>query len=510
MRITPFTLIILLCLNALVAAPKLPKPWEFGQLPTWDAGVRGGIPKVKTKIEIDAEVLSSKTDPAAFIQSIIDSTKAPAAILLPKGTYHLTSPLSLKSGIVLRGQGPKRTILKFDITLPDTEYTFERPSLGSIRFEGSISEKEISLTDIHLKGTTTLKIAEADTFKKGDLIEVFSENDPALLYTDPRWKRPWADRALGQIVSIVSIKANTIKIDTPLRLNFYLELNPRIRKIEPIEEAGVENLGLERIDNSIDSIIGFEGALNCWALNCNSFMAGRGHIWVNHSRFVTVQGNEVHHAFSYDGGGNGYGLVAGNIAVDCLYIDNIAHNLRHSYMAKKGSNGNVFAYNYSHTRRREPEGEPLLCDISLHGHYPYQNLFEGNVVEYVDLADHWGPTGPDTTFFRNRIKDKVTIRDYSHHMRFIGNVIQNNGIHPDITVQNTSLLENILLSAPNDDQPKYEGELPASLIFESKPGFWGDDLAWPSIGPDSDNSQDIVIPAQHRWEKSKKLSDMDS
>lgn len=503
MRILLTTLLALLSFNSTFSAPKTPEPWSLDQLPTWDAGVRGGIPSIDSKITIKASTLAKEKKPAAYIQKIIDDAKAPTVIQLPKGTYELDAPLSMKSGIVLRGDGVDRTLLRFNIALPDTVFEFERPAHGSIRFEGKASSEAFQLANDHLKGATEIQTTNTNAFSIGDMIEIFSENDPGLMYTDPRWNKRYGDQALGQIVSIIAITPESIGIDTPLRLDYYTELNPRIRKIEPIENAGLENLSLERLDDEIDSIVGFQEALNCWVLNCNSFMATRGHIWINHSRYITVQGNEVHHSYGYGGGGNGYGIVAGNIAVDCLFVDNIAHNLRHSYMAKKGSNGNVFAFNYSHTRRRDPEGEPLLCDLSLHGHYPYQNLFEGNVVEYIDIADHWGPIGPDTTFFRNRVQTQVKIRDHSHYMRLIGNVIREKGIYPDVTVHHTSLLENILLSSPENEQPKHTEDLPTSLYFQSKPDFWGD-FPWPSIGPGADNSQEIAIPAQRRWQASQR------
>ncbi len=120
---------------------------------------------------------------------------------------------------------------------------------------------------------------------------------------------------------------------------------------------------------------------------CETTNTARGHIWANFSRHITIVENHVHRSFSYGGGGAGYGIVAGNIATDYLITDNILHHLRHALMVKRGANGNVFSYNYSFERRCDPEGDRLLCDISLHGHYPYQNLLEGNVVEFIELDD---------------------------------------------------------------------------------------------------------------------------
>lgn len=494
-----FTLLLLLAASTLAnGAPVLPEPWEFKDLPTWVAGVRGGIPEVAVKRTISQTELSNSRNTAATIQAAINTIDAPGAVLLPKGEYVLKEPIYMKSGVVLRGAGSGQTKLIFDLKLPEMEVPFEMPAGGSIRFEGSHEEEGRPLDGDHFKGDQIIRLPDSSGIEVGDTIEVFSENDPYMMYTESRWKRPWAEQALAQFVQVTAISKDGLSIDTPLRLHFFKELNPRVRKLMPIENAGLESISLERVDNSPDSSVGFEKALNCWIKDCESYMTTRGHIWINRSRFITVQGNEVHHAFSYGGGGSGYGLVAGNIAVDCQFVDNITHNLRHSLMAKKGSNGNVFIFNYSFDRRREPEGEKLLCDISLHGHYPHQNLFEGNVVEFVDIADHWGPTGPNTTLFRNLIKEGIVIRDYSHHTRVIGNIIVNGGIKPDMTVQNTSLLNNNLLSEKATPASKETIQLPASLIYEEKPSFWGD-LPWPAIGSDTKTDRQILIPAQERW-----------
>ena len=71
-------------------------------------------------------------------------------------------------------------------------------------------------------------------------------------------------------------------------------------------------------------------------------------------------------------------------------------------MAKQGANGNVFAYNYSLDPYRSEDPHDAGSDMLLHGHYPFANLFEGNIGESIIVDDTWGPAGPYNTFFRNR------------------------------------------------------------------------------------------------------------
>jgi hypothetical protein len=71
-------------------------------------------------------------------------------------------------------------------------------------------------------------------------------------------------------------------------------------------------------------------------------------------------------------------------------------------MVKQGANGNVFAYNYSiEPKRTEPIAD-FSGDISVHGHYPFANLFEGNIVQNIIIDHYWGPAGEDNMYFRNR------------------------------------------------------------------------------------------------------------
>ena len=71
-------------------------------------------------------------------------------------------------------------------------------------------------------------------------------------------------------------------------------------------------------------------------------------------------------------------------------------------VAKQGANGNVFAYNYSLDPYRSEYPHDAGGDMLLHGHYPFANLFEGNIGQSMIMDDTWGASGPYNTFFRNR------------------------------------------------------------------------------------------------------------
>lgn len=459
-------------------------------LPRWDAGVRGGVPAVETRFSLTAEALADGA--ATAIQAAIDTVPTPGAVQLPAGTFLIHHPIRLRSGVVLRGSGRRATELVFHLESLD-EPTGVRPAMGGVQFAGKRLRREYPIASGAEIGSQRLRMESTHAFSVGELILVFSENDPALMYTDPRWNRDWARQSIAQIVTVTAIEGETLVIDTPLRLDYRQDLQPRVQRLRPIENAGLENLHLRRTDDLPDNIVGLESALNCWVVDTETEMTGRGHIWINFSRFITVAGNESHHATSYGGGGNGYGIVAGNVAVDCLIENNRLHALRHALMTKRGSNGNVFAYNYSFDRRREEPGRPLLCDISVHGHYSYQNLFEGNVVEFVELADYWGPTGPHTTFFRNHVATRIEINDHSHGTVIWGNVIAGEGVQSDGTSKNFRIEANVAAPDPTAAGSK---NLPDSLFRSERPSYWDAHLPWPPIGPDVPPGDGPRIPAE--------------
>ncbi|MGJ8652537.1 MAG: hypothetical protein ACSHX8_04640 [Opitutaceae bacterium] len=454
----------LLCLTSIALSAA---PLKRSDLPQWQAGVEGGIPSYPVRVELTAEALTSDADQA--IQSAIETVESPGVVLLPAGVFNITRPILLRSGVVLRGSGALDTKLIFDIPLFEEDDEGIRPALGFLRLSGVQTDAPVAINQAINKGDLSLSLAQPAALSVGDMILVDSENDVKRMYTEARWERPWAARSLGQIVNVVATEGSTVTVDTALRHAHKLDLNPQITRIEPITGAGLENLVFYRNEGALDNLVGFQFAKNCWILNCESENASRSHVWINFSRFVTVSGNRCHGASDFGGGGNGYGIVAGNVATDCLFENNIMHTLRHSIMAKRGSNGNVFAYNYSFDRRRE-EGKRLLCDISIHGHYPYQNLFEGNKVQFIELADYWGPSGPFNTFFRNHVADEIEISDHSHetvvwHNTMPKGRVKDDGTSVDLYIQN------------NGPAPVDEGA-PDSLFYTEKPAYWGD-AAWP-------------------------------
>jgi Secretion system C-terminal sorting domain len=85
-----------------------------------------------------------------------------------------------------------------------------------------------------------------------------------------------------------------------------------------------------------------------------------------------------------------------------LAENNIFEHLRHSMLIQSAANGNVFGYNYS----KDPFWVSSISngagDLTLHGNFPFCNLFEGNVGNNIVVDDSHALNGPNNIFFRNR------------------------------------------------------------------------------------------------------------
>jgi hypothetical protein len=325
--------------------------------------------------------------------------------------------------------------------------------------------------------------------KAGDLLWVFQENDPHVMYTKPQWKRDWAERSMGQMAEVTVVREGVVRIRPALRLDYPLRRRPQIRIADPVEDAGVEHLHLKRLDHlSKNFLVRMNISRRCWVRDCETELCNRVHVAVHFCYRNTVEGCYLHHAWGYTGG-YGYGVSAARCSTDCLVTNNAFFHLRHAMMIKEGACGNVFSYNASYENHGVDGGKARRkADLCAHGHYPCANLFEGNVVQLIANPDWWGPSGPHNTFFRNRVvqprhnRGALEVMDHTRRTNVVGNTLLTGGLYVHKSCQETLVLGNLVEG--NARAGELEG-LPASLYLTGKPAFW-DGGPWPAIGADVD------------------------
>ncbi|WP_010250445.1 dockerin type I domain-containing protein [Acetivibrio cellulolyticus] len=466
----------------------------YGQNIKWNPGIDGGIPQ--KSISVNVKDFGAKgdgvTDDYEAFNEAIKSVTAGEAVFIPEGNYLIKTKLSFDKPVVLRGEGTERTHLLVDHNSDAFEIiTYKRGQW-------------VKIEDGFTKGSTKLTVSNPELIKPGMYIEIQQDNDPEVMYTIPDWNTSWASGAVGQIAKIVSVEGSTVTIDEPLRIDYRAELNPVARTQGFAEYVGFEDFSVKRIDTSDTNMFYFKNAANCWIKNVHSMLARKAHVSVTTGYRIEVRDSFFEDATDWGGGGHGYGVELGFHVTDCLAENNIFKHLRHSMMTHIGANGNVFGYNYSIEPYQNEGGTWTPCDISIHGHYAYANLFEGNIVQEVTIGDYWGPAGPGNTFLRNRIeKEGITVEDSSNYQNFIGNELVSGNILWDTDSRYPHRIDSsTFLRHGNYMEGNIEWDLnisdksfPKSYYMSDKPKFYNS-LHWPSTGSDI---LDGTNPARERY-----------
>ena len=398
-------------------------PLQAADLPEFPNWRHAGQPAITVKglpvvsLTSFGGINDGKTDNAPALKKAIQSLNGqPGIIELPAGTFLFKQTVSLPSGIILRGKGSDKTT-----------YLFNGNGNGEIL---SIQGKRGTASTPIVSGTTkfskSIQVKQPAGFAPGDWC-VIQQQAPQLLHSD------WAKNTFFQLVQITAINGNTVQFHAPLRLDFPLSNQPILQQIQPVSQAGIESMHIQRQDatSGQTSHILFNFAVQCHVKGVEFSQSNYAHITLQSSSFNTVSDNYFHEAFNYGSGGKGYGVVMQFGAGDNLIYNNIFRKLRHAMLLQATANGNVIAYNYSYEPYWQQSFFPTDAagDIVLHGNYPYANLFEGNIVQNIVIDNSHGINGPDNTFFRNRAENYGIVMNNGSgdKMHFIANEITHTG-----------------------------------------------------------------------------------
>lgn len=441
-------------------------------------------------------VANEETDNSEALKQAIASFQHRAGtVLFPAGTYFFNAPVVLPDSIQLKGAGSDVTLLKFNLN---------NQPVNCIGIAGSADQHFVRLKGGYSFGSAKLLSDSAFYFQPGDWVEILENNGS--WNTVPA---DWAKQSVGQIAKVRDIADDTIILENPLRITYDVGLNPQLQRIEPVKNVAVSCLKIVRVDMPAEGggyNIFIDYAVNSRLSGLESDSSSGSHVYISRSAQIKVEGCYFHHAFVYDGAStHGYGVTLAHHSGGCLIVNNVFAHLRHAMMVKTGANGSVFAYNYSRDPIRSEAISDLSGDISLHGHYPFANLFEGNIVQNIIIDHYWGPSGPWNTFFRNRAELWGIIMTQSDttetsEQNFVGNeCTDNSSFHGQfvLTGYNHFVYGNNILG---QIVPASSGELAdSSCYLPEKPDFWEADENWPDIG--LPNKLGIgVIPAKQRFE----------
>jgi len=448
------------------------------------AGYEGEIPCLSTLRNVVTEFGIDNTgakDVSTAVQTVINTINDNEVLYFPAGTYLFNNTVNVPSKRVVRGESPKLT--NFIFTMGGDKNLF---------YTAGTKGADVAISAIQAHGGNTLTVATSSGLSVGDDIEIEQENDPAIHYIESASDSvAWAQNIKGQILKIAAINGNILTVDRTFTFDYDLKFAMRMRKIIPAVNVGYENFYIKRTDAdagvSTNNNFNFIYANNCWMRRVHSFYTARYHVRIDHSRNIEVRECEIERADDCAGGGAAYGVLTEIHTEDCLIEDNVFHDIRHPLITKQGASRNVYAYNYTYNMRNNTtcDSDPSspYADISLHGHYPAYNLYEGNIVSRVTISDSWGPAGPCNTIFRNRVTtaNGIWTQSYSHNQNIVANEIIAPAImadNRDKTVTGTLLLEN---NVQGTIDKTTTSAVENSFYLTSKPTFFGS-LPWPSIG----------------------------
>jgi hypothetical protein len=492
-----FYSILLLCLSLFSTAQII----QESNLVDWsNAGYPGNFPDPVTVVSVmDFGAVGDgiADDRAAVLAAIASLNNQPGVVLFPAGSYKISSTVSLPSGVVLRGEGVEATFIKLNMG---------GSAINGFQTSGSITATEVPVVSGYTKGSTQLVIdgAYENFFAEGDYVELRETN--GTWDTNPA---TWATYSVGQVAKITAVTGTTITLNQQLRIDYDALLNPHVRKMTPTQNVGIECMNIQRVDEPVSGAgynILFSNSANCWVKGIEGNKSVGSHVMIENSTNIEVRSSYFHDAFTYDGSGTrGYGVTINNHSGQCLIENNAFKHLRHAMMVKHGANGNVFGYNYSLDPFRSETPANAGGDISVHGHFPYANLFEGNIIQNYMIDHYWGPAGPYNTFFRNRTElYGIVMTNSNGYDSNLQNLVGNDAPNTGLFMGNYVITGTGHIQHGNNIRgtvtPSGTGTVNVnSYYLEDEPDFWTNSGNWPTIGyPNAGNAGSI--PAKIRYD----------
>ncbi len=452
------------------------------------------VPALQVNVLNHGAVGDGITNDHAAVQAALNIANiSKAELYFPPGQYLLKGNLTISDSVIISGYSADSTRLLFDLS-------------GAVSNCINISRAQTgifsSIVSGYIKGSSALVVNNVGAFTVGSHVELRQQN--GTWDTQPA---SWASYSVGQLTKITSIIGDTLFLNEALRITYDSLLMPQIRVLNPIVATGLKCIVIQRLDTvtSGDAYnINLDYAYNSNLQGVYSYRSNGSHISINSSNHITMSECYIHESFAYDGTSTrGYGVMLRQRTSNCLIENNVFRKLRHAMIVKEGANGNVFGYNYSIEPLRTEFPTNAGGDISLHGHFAYANLFEGNIVQNIHIDQAWGPSGPYNTFLRNRAELYGIIMStgsvQSDAQNFVGNEVTNTGFTLGNYILNGSGHFAHGNNIKGTIQPTGTGTLnDLGYYYSAAPMYWVNAGTWPTIGiPNTLNSG--TIPAKIRY-----------
>ena len=534
------TFAMLLCMTGFTSFAEAAYSLPASRSVKWEGNV-GVVNDIPTRSTVYTTLSPSGGNDTTAIQTAITNCPSGQVVKLNAGTFNISSPITVKSNVTLRGAGMGKTIIKGMSGMS---------GMYVVGIRGNYSKgTSYSISAGLAKGSTTITTTSAHGWSAGDIILIDQLNapsgDPVVTNVGYDGTCSWCGaasgtRSLGQMVKVASVpSSNTATLEIPLYWNYNSALAPKATEYSGFTvNAGMEDF---TIDNSLSGsanqsndggTVMLRGATNSWLLRVEGIGAYKAMVKVHDAYRNTIRGGKYHEGSpalpingAQYGWGRAYGFFLNPAASANLIENNEVYHLVNGFLLAGAVSGNVFGYNYI-TQLYSSNTNWQMVTFGFHGGHPVMNLFEGNYSDSrLVVADNvWGSSSHNT-FFRNRhsltpnktgAPWNLSLDKNATYFNVVGNVLGTLGVENIYELQNVTLtgLKSIYRFGYTSDgdgnttgnDPRvfatalrhgnwdsyhnstlWNGSddrvLPASMYLGGKPAWWGN-TAWPAVGPD--------------------------
>ena len=397
-----------LCSLALVAfcASGVAAQWAGILDPTraidWSyVGVPGGIPTTRTQCVTSAcQTVTGGTVTSASLNAAITSAPNNTYVLIPNGTYTLSSQVTVKSNVTLRGGGAQQTILQCSGDCINVG--------GGTTFGASTTL--VGISSGATRGSTSIVVASASGITVGTYLLVTELNNASAPFYATKtgnegacsWCDQWGgDRARGQIVEVTSVAGTTIGITPPL-YSAYTQ-TPSVTPFSMTGKyAGLENVQIYITASSVSATadISMHRCAYCWVKGVELNYANGDYLYAGESFRCEIRDSYFSNSLNHESGQTEGSVFLVYKTSGVLVENNIFERSHDSVVMNWGAAGNVVAYNYLHGNFSSGYQTDGGWSINMHGAHPQFNLLEGNVGDMVVPDSTWG-SGSHNTLYRN-------------------------------------------------------------------------------------------------------------
>ncbi|HEY8041181.1 MAG TPA: hypothetical protein VIF15_15350 [Polyangiaceae bacterium] len=516
-------------------------PVDPGRITAWNPGILADVP---LGLPLGADGLPQRTTtcatvvPGGDIQAAIDACPAGQVVQLGAGSFNVTSTITLKTGVVLRGAGSQGA---------PSGSTVARAGGGSVLAIGTAQDQSCAggtgypLAQDGAKESTRVVVGAgaAASFHAGQLALVDVVDDASVAEGDCQYFKRIDHRSVTQRVEIESVDAasGTLTLGSPLHWAFP-SAAPYLAQITPVtapttEWAGIEHLLLQGgtnpgYDGQMAGGIDVSNAAYSWVKDVQTDGSiGGMHVALTATYRCVVRDSFFHNSASYGFGADCYGVVLRCGSAEDLVENNIARYMNKPILFNVSGGGNVIGYNYADNSWATPPAWQEV-NIDCHCSFPHMELMEGNYAPHMGASTTHGNAGY-LTYFRNYASTQfappqpvwgstaaqtgnVTALEFDSPdigMNALGNVLGTAGVSTAYDaygsspnsifelgnggsgatdVSATSLYRHGNFDAVHGavqwDPARTDHALPASLYLRARPGWWPTATPWPWVGPD--------------------------